>query len=52
MKPLLYFFNWAATCANETQVDAIDSQPQGSPVSATLSNDNEGSYEPHRKVPL
>lgn len=50
-KPLLYFFNWAGTCANETQV-AVRQQAQGSPCNAALGNDNEGSSEPHWKVPL
>lgn len=45
-KPLLYFFNWAGTCANETQV-AVRQQAQGSPCNAALGNDNEGSSEPH-----
>ena len=29
-----------------------DREPQGSPCKAALGNDNEGSSEPHRKVPL
>lgn len=34
-KPLLYFFDWAVSCANKTQV-VLDSQPQGSPGNAIL----------------
>lgn len=30
----------------------LDSKPQDSPGNATLSDDNESSCEPHRKVPL
>lgn len=50
-KVLLYFFNWAGTCTNETQVAVRQGAP-GLPLQCCPGNDNEGSSETHRKVPL